>query len=102
MSENLEDLRIQLRRVAEQQSSDFEFLALGLQETGRHFKTSLETLGREMEERFHQLHGRVKLSEQRLSAMLQAVDGALSSTHRQTSILEDHERRIQALEQKSA
>lgn len=98
MREDIQELRAGLRRLGEQQASDFQFMGMALKETGQHFRlvtgelaTRLDMLGREMEERFNQIEGRMKLSEQRLGAMLQAVDRGLG----------DHEQRISALESKS-
>lgn len=100
MADEIEQLRHQLRFLARQQASDFEFLALGLKETGHHVRVSLERLGRETEERFNQLEGRARLSEQRLGVMLELVDASLGTTQHDRHLLEDLTRRVEALERR--
>lgn len=95
------EIRAEVRRLSEQQSSDFQFTMMALKNMGERFQVEtaelgrrIEGLGREMQEGFNQLAGRMKLQEQRVGAVLQAVDSALA-------VYEDHEERIQALEQKN-
>lgn len=94
MSE-VQALRAEVRRLAEQTPSDFQFTM------GQSFRQGMESMGREMDERFNQLAGRMKLQEQRVSAVLQAVDSALAvyETAPTQADLEEIRARLDRLEQ---
>lgn len=100
MSE-VQGLRAEVRRLAEQTSSDFQFTMVAMKEMGQSFRQGMESMGREMDERFNQLAGRMKLQEQRVSAVLQAVDSALAvyETAPTQADLEEIRARLDRLEQ---
>lgn len=97
----IQTLRAELRRLSAQSSTDFQFTMVAMKDLGERFQVQttelsqrIEGMGREMSEGFNQLAGRMKLQEQRVTAVLQAVDYTLA-------IYEDHEARLQAIEPKT-
>jgi len=105
--QELHELRLQIQRMNEQMSSDDSFTALALKSLGQTFRATtteiaqrIDFLGREMEERFNQVEGRVRLQEQRLSLMLTAVDSSLALVAHKADDWESLSRRVEALERK--
>jgi hypothetical protein len=92
--DQIQALRAEVKRLSEQGSTDFQFTMTALKDMGQSFRQGMDSMGREMEERFNQLAGRMKLQEQRVAAVLGAVDSALS-------VYENHEARLQALESRN-
>lgn len=100
--DQIQALRAEVKRLTEQTASDFDFTMLAMKDMGERFQSQSEELGRqlaaqgrEVNERFNQLAGRMKLQEQRVTAVLKAVDDSLA-------VYEDHERRLRALEAKDS
>jgi len=89
-------LRAEVARLSRQSSSDFEFTALAMKDMG----IRVNAFGRELQSGFDQLAGRMKLQEQRVSAVLQAVDNALEFYEPAWDQLSDLDRRLRVLEQK--
>ena len=71
--DSVQMLRAEVARLSRQSTSDFEFTVIALKDMG----ARMNAFGREMESSFDQLAGRMKLQEQRLGAVLQAVDNTL-------------------------
>jgi hypothetical protein len=92
--DQIQTLRAEVRRLTEQSATDFQFTMVAMKDMGERFQAQAEALGREMKEGFNQLAGRMKLQEQRVTAVLEAVDHSLQ-------IYENHERRLQTLESRS-
>lgn len=87
-------LRAEVKRLADQSTSEFQFTTVAMKEMGQTVRQAMETMGRDMKKRFNQLAGRMKLQEQRVTAVLGAVDSALA-------VYENHEARLQALESRN-
>lgn len=78
-----------------QSSVDFEFTALAMKDMGNR----INAFGREMQEGFDQLAGRMRLQDKRMTAVLQAVERTLELQKPEIQDqISDLERRIQALE----
>jgi len=73
----------ELRQIRKQMASDFDFNCLAFKDMGQQFRTgidqaaaALQSLAREMEERFNQVEGRMRLQEHRLTRMFEVVEAS--------------------------
>lgn len=99
------DVKQELREIRTQMASDFDFTALALKDMGQTFRAGMDemsrrmdAMGREMEERFNQLQGRMRLQEQRFGRMLDAVESAMDEWKPEVS---DLKQRVEALERRN-
>ena len=94
--DSIQALRAEVAHLSRQSTSDFEFTVIALKDMG----ARMNAFGREMESGFDQLAGRLKLQEQRLGAVLQAVDNTLGLYEPAWARISDLDRRVEALEKK--
>lgn len=87
-------IRKEIDSLKRQSSVDFEFTALAMKDMGNR----VNAFGREMQEGFEQLAGRMRLQENRMSAVLQAVDHGLQLFRPTLDQISDLEQRVSTLE----
>lgn len=95
----MSEVQEELRNIRNQMKSDFEFMAAGLNFSGKKIGELAETMAREMAEvteRLSQVEGRLRLQEQRFNRVLEAVELALDDWKPEVN---DLRRRVEALEQ---
>lgn len=99
------DLKQELRELRLQMATDFDFTALAMKDLGLRFRTGMtemaqwmDAMGREAEERFNQVEGRMPLQEHRFTRVLGAVEDSLVDWKPE---IEQIKARLDRLEQKA-
>jgi len=96
----------ELRQIRQQMASDFDFNCLAFKDMGKQFRSgmdqaaaALQSLAREMEERFNQVEGRMRLQEHRLTRMFEVVEASVDGWKPE---VKDIKARLARLEQQAS